>query len=62
MVIDKVNAAMGFFATLRHIIDGFHYELSCCQWWSSCSYQNERIMLILFMICSSLVFDDITFI
>ena len=28
-------------------IDGFHNKaLSCNRWWSTCSYQSEKIMLI----------------
>ena len=32
---------------------GFHKALSCSRWWSTCSYQSEKIMFILFIICSS---------
>ena len=37
-------------------IAGFHKALSCSRWWSTCSYQSEKIMFILFIKCSSLVF------
>jgi hypothetical protein len=34
-----------------------HYKaLSCSRWWSTCSYQSEKIMFILFIICNIVSF------
>jgi hypothetical protein len=34
---------------------GFDWALSCSRWWSTCSYESEKMMVTLLVVCSTRV-------